>query len=276
MERRRSNVANIAVMRLSNLRFAMKDIELEIKGLINPIEIPLKELTARLLNDFEGNILGICVVGSAITTDFVAHKSRINTVLIFEEDTIEVLSRIGAMGKLFKKYRFDLPLIMTKRHIERSCDVFGVEYLDIALSHKLIWGQSPFEDLKIDKADVRLQCERELKADIIRLRQGFIASKFTPIDLIDILTSCASGILPYLRAILWLCDKQRCPLALPTIKSAADLLGFDDKPLAKLVGWKHKKPRADSSEQIEAVQYLYSLAVLLSGWVDEYDVLSAQ
>ena len=252
------------------------DRKINIDGFVNPIEKPLEELAQRVCDDFDGNIEGICVAGSALTSDFVAGKSRINTILIFREESLELLDGISAMGKLFKKHNFDMPLITTLHQIERSCDVFGVEYLDISLNHKTILGNSPFESLIIDKSDVRMQCERELKADMIRLRQGYIASKFGGASLSDILISCGSGLVPYLRAMLWLCDKQRQPLTEPTIDVSSDLLGFGGEPLKKIIALKHKKARLNSSEQKEAMRYMYSLVILLSGWVDGYDVLSSQ
>jgi len=123
------------------------DKKINSEKFINPIEKPLEELTQRVCNDFEGDIDGICVAGSALTSDFIVGKSRINTILIFKEVSLELLDGISAMGKMLKKHNLDMPLTTTLHQIERSCDVFGVEYLDICLNHKTIWGSSPFENL---------------------------------------------------------------------------------------------------------------------------------
>ena len=61
---------------------------------------------------------------------------------------------------------------MTPHYLACSRDVFPVEFLDFQLVHETILGEDPFVSLQVDKAHVRLQCERELKATLVRLRQG--------------------------------------------------------------------------------------------------------
>ena len=54
------------------------------------------------------------------------------------------------------------------------------------------------------RQNVRLQCERELKAMLVRLRQGYIAAAGDQRMVRDILISTAKGLTPLLRAMLWI------------------------------------------------------------------------
>jgi len=248
-------------------------MEIMVENLRNKsIEKPLCEFAQRILVDFYGNISSVCVTGSALTEDFVQGKSGINTVLVFENESIELLDMISRLGKLLSKNKFDMPLIMTTEHISRSRDVFGVEYLDFQLNHKTIWGKDPFESLVISKNDVRLQCERELKANLIRLRQGYVASKISGVKLRDILVSGSRALLPYLRAMLWLCDKPRIASIAPTVEDAAKEFGFDGSALNRIANWKYEKMRTDAIELRESASYLYNLTNNLAVWVDNCKV----
>ncbi len=248
-------------------------MEILIDNLLNKsLEKPLTDFTQRVVGDFAGNITSVCVTGSALTEDFVPRKSGINTVLVFENESIELLDLVSEMGKLLFKHNFDMPLIMTDEHILRSQDVFGVEYLDFQLNHKTLWGKDPFESLVIDKADVRLQCERELKANLIRLRQGYIASKIGTAKLREVLVCGARGLMPYLRAMLWLCDKPRSAAITPTITDAAQEFGFDGSHLVSIAAWKYDKTRTDAIELRESATYLYNLTNSLAVWVDRCKV----
>lgn len=247
-------------------------MELNLEGLANSVQKPLNEFSERICSDFGGDIVSINVAGSALTADFVPRKSGINTVLVFKEESLDLLDTISAYGRLLFKHNIDMPLIMTPKHIERSCDVFGVEYLDIQLNHKTILGQSPFSSLIMQKSDVRFQCEREFKANMIRLRQGYVASKMGSVKLVDILAGCASGMMPYLRAALWLCDKERQPLIKPTIDAASKVFDFDGAMLEKIVSWKHKKARPDKVELRDSLEYLYKLIDSLAVWADNCEV----
>lgn len=236
------------------------------------LEKPLKDFAQKVLVDFAGNITAICVTGSALTADFVPRKSGINTVLVFENESIELLDIVSGLGRMLFKHNFDIPLIMTGEHISRSQDVFGVEYLDFQLNHTTIWGSDPFESLMIEKGDVRLQCERELKANLIRLRQGYIASKLGTAKLREVLVSGARGLMPYLRAMLWLCGKPRAAEIAATIEDAAKEFAFDGTHLACMASWKYDKTRTDAIELRESASYLYNLTNSLAEWVDRCDV----
>ncbi|MFI4910728.1 MAG: hypothetical protein ACIAQZ_03575 [Sedimentisphaeraceae bacterium JB056] len=250
----------------------MEQMKLDIKDMPNnSVKKPMQELSEKLITDFFDNLISITITGSSLTDDYIKGKSDINTVLVFKEETMNVLNGISDLGRLLFKNHFDMPLIMIPSHIERSCDVFGVEYLDFQLNHKTIYGESPFKSLVIEKNDVRLQCEREFKANMIRLRQGYVASKVGPVKLVDILSSCASGLLPYLRAMLWLSDKEREPLIASTLESASNEFGFQVEPLAKLIGWKHEKPKPDKMELQDSFEYLYELIGSLSLLADKIE-----
>lgn len=233
------------------------------------IEKPLNEFVQKITADFEGNITSICVTGSALTEDFVEGKSGINTVLVFEKESIELLDTLSGISKLLLKHKFDMPLIMTPRDMKRSEDVFGVEYLDLQLNHMVLWGTEPFDSLNISKSDVRLQCERELKANLIRLRQGYVVSKMGGGKIRDVLVCGARSLMPYLRAMLWLCDKPREAGLAATVDAAANELKFDGLYLKNIAGWKYNKVKPDTIELREHAAYLYNLTNELAIWVDQ-------
>ena len=104
---------------------------------------------------------------------------------------------------------------MTPAYIDRSRDVFGIELLDFQLCHHTVLGDDPFAALSFAKVDVRLQCERELKASLIRLRQGYLAAGGNVLLVRDVLIAAVKALAPLLRAMLWLTDRERTPEASP-------------------------------------------------------------
>jgi hypothetical protein len=92
---------------------------------------------------------------------------RYNTLL--RRPSVAKLAGSGPVGAQGKKR-------LTAFYIGRSCDVFGVEFLDFQLVHETNLDAEPFAPLQFEKKDVRLQCERELKAMLVRLRQGYLAA----------------------------------------------------------------------------------------------------
>jgi hypothetical protein len=232
----------------------------------------VKDFAERLLAALGGNLLSITVVGSSLTDDFRPGTSDINTVLVLDKQNIESLNADASLAKPMSRKKLSPPLLMTKSYIERSQDVFGVEFLDFQLAHKTIMGNDPFASLSFDKKDVRLQCERELKAMLIRLRQGYIAAAANKKLVRDILISTAKGMAPLLRAMLWLKDIERSARAEPTFNKAAGEFSIDMNSLTSATKWRFEKIRLSENEMESAFESVYSVIDHLADIVDKLKV----
>lgn len=226
----------------------------------------------KLLTALGDNLQSITVVGSSLTEDFRPDFSDINTVLVLGRQNLSSLNAAAALAKPMSRKKISPPLLMTQSYIERSRDVFGVEFLDFQLAHETIMGDDPFASLAFDKKDVRLQCERELKAMLIRLRQGYIAASANKKLVRDILISTARGMAPLLRAMLWLKDVDRNARAVPTFGKAAGEFSIDTNPLTSAIQWRHEKIRLSESEMENAFESVYSVIEQLAGIVDKLKV----
>jgi len=245
---------------------------LKIDALNIQIRDSIKDFAERLLTALGDNLKSITVVGSSLTEDFRPGQSDINTVLVLEKQNTESLNTVASLAKPMSRKKVSPPLLMTQSYIERSQDVFGVEFLDFQLTHETIIGNDPFASLEFDKKDVRLQCERELKAMLIRLRQGYIAAAANKKLVRDILISTVRGMAPLLRAMLWLKDIERNARAKPTFDKAADDFSIDTNPLALAMKWRHEKTRLSETEMENAFESVYSVVEQLAGIVDKLKV----
>ena len=242
---------------------------IKIDALQIQIRESVKDFAERLIAALGGNLLSITVVGSTLTEDYRVGRSDINTVLVLGGQTLTSLNAIASLAKPMRRKKISLPLLMTQSYIERSQDVFGVEFLDFQLAHETIMGDDPFASLEFDKKDVRLQCERELKAMLIRLRQGYIAAAANKKLVRDILISTAKGLAPLLRAMLWLKDIERTAGSKPTFDKAADVFLIDSNPLISAITRRHEKIRLSETEMENAFESVYSAVDQLAGIVDE-------
>ena len=232
----------------------------------------VKDFADRLLAALGDNLHSITIVGSSLTEDFRPGQSDINTVLVLGKQNTESLNAIASLAKPMSRKKMSPPLLMTQSYIERSRDVFGVEFLDFQLAHETIMGDDPFTALKFDKKDVRLQCERELKAMLIRLRQGYIAAAANKKLVRDILISTAKGMLPLLRAMLWLKDIDRTAQAEPTLVKSTEEFSIEAKPFTSAIQWRHEKIRLSETEMENAFVSVYSVVEQLAGIVDKLKV----
>ena len=226
----------------------------------------------KLIAKLGDNLQSITVVGSGLTEDFKPGQSDINTVLVLGSQTLASLNAVASLAREMRKKRVSPPLLMTSSYIEQSRDVFGVEFLDFQLTHQTILGDDPFASLTFDKKDVRLQCERELKATLIRLRQGYIAAAANKRLVRDVLISTAKGLAPLLRAMLWLKDIDRPPRTETTFNKAASEFSINTDSMITAGKWQYEKLRLGTTDIESAFESVYTTVEQLALMVDKLEV----
>ncbi|HDZ20621.1 hypothetical protein LCGC14_0692530 [marine sediment metagenome] len=239
----------------------------ELRELVRP---PVQFLLTRLQKDLGDNLLSLCVVGSALTGDFHPKFSDINTVVVVGRRSHQLLEQLAACGRSMGKRRLRAPLMMTREYIEQSLDVFGVEFLDFQLNHAAVYGPDPFAELSFRKRDVRLQCERQFKAALIKLRQGYISALGKPKAVGGLLLECAGELAVLLRALLWLTDTDRPREALPTLAAAAEKFEFDPAKVAPLMTHRRQRTRPDAGEVDGLFEDIYQVIDHLGRTVDAF------
>ena len=243
----------------------------ELTAIPEPLHPSMQALTTALDLGLGTQLQGITVVGSCLTPDFQPGSSDINTVLMVDRIDRSVLEGIGkAVRPLARKHHLAAPLLMTATYVERSRDVFGIEWLDFQLSHQTVLGNDPFVDMSFAKPDVRLQCEREFKADLIRLRQGYITAAGSNRILREVITAAIKSLGPKLRALLWLHDVTREPTLEATLHQASQTLNLDFETLLPVTQWQKTKP--STSQLHEAYDRLYGFVDQLATRVDALEV----
>jgi hypothetical protein len=126
---------------------------------------------------------------------------------------------------------------MTPEYIEASCDVFPLELLEIQQLHALICGEDHFANLRFERNDVRLQCERDLKSELIQLRQGLLAAAGRHKLLGELCLAVTERTLRILRGLLYLADSSKtAKSAGEVVKQAAAHTDVALRTLDRLVG----------------------------------------
>ena len=180
-------------------------IELDLRNEVNE---KIKPFFDEILNNYTDNVHSLYVTGSALTKDFDPKLSDINSVIVLKKMDLKFLELIAPLGKKYGKKRVSAPLIMTPEYIANSLDVFPIEFLNIQILHKAVYGEDSFKDIEIKRDDLRHQCERELKVKLIGLRQGYIASSGDRRILTDGFVNSFSGYIPLFRGIILLLGKE--------------------------------------------------------------------
>jgi len=161
-----------------------------------------------LLRAHESNLHSIHIVGSAVIQDYDEKLSDINSLVLLHNMDLRFITYLAPLGKKYGKKRIAAPLVMTPEYINRSLGEFPVEFLDFKLIHKTIYGPDVLNDLRIAAPELRLQCGREIKTKLIRVRQGYISSLGKKAQLTASLVRSITGSMALFRAIITLLGKE--------------------------------------------------------------------
>lgn len=193
-----------------------------------PMRKPLEEY-ARLIKELAGaNAKALTLFGAVVADLFDADRHTARSVLIVDRVDLSMLRRLAERGAQLGKAKIAAPLIMTPEYIKASLDTFPLEFIEIQQQHVTLFGEDYFEDLSFEESHIRLQCERELKAILIGLRQGLLAAagreKFIGALEVDV----AGGLMRTLRGLLWLKGQKA---GKPAVEVLAEVEKIADRKL---------------------------------------------
>jgi len=112
------------------------------------------------------------------------------------------------------------PLVFTLAELRNSADVFSIELLDMKARHRMLEGADFFADLQIPMVQHKLQVERELRINVIRLRQSFLHWRGRRSELAELLIASSSSFGTLFRHALIALGQE----ASDSVREAADRL----------------------------------------------------
>jgi hypothetical protein len=219
-----------------------------------------KPFQDEILSGYQDKIHSITLIGSALTDDFDPKKSDINSVFVLTKMDLKFLELLAPLGKKYGKKRVAAPLIMSPEYIANSLDVFPLEFLNIKLLHKTIYGEDIFQGLEINRSDLRLQCERELKVRMIGLRQGYISSSGDRQVLTNMFIDSFSGYIPLFRGIVLILGKEP-PLRNEDVLKILEEVSGVNTSVFRLVSKQKKQKKKLTIEQLNTIFEDYYAAI---------------
>jgi len=137
------------------------------------LKINISLFVNKLKEGFGDGLISVILYGSAASGEFVSRRSNLNFLVILKDPGISVLKN-GA--KIVGKFPDFEPLFLTEPYINRSTDIFPIEFLDMKENYTVIYGKDALKDINVGTANLRFQCEHELKVKLITLRQLYLKS----------------------------------------------------------------------------------------------------
>jgi len=188
---------------------------------INALVTELKKAVGR-------NLKSVLLYGSAVSGEFHAKHSDLNVLCVLDRLDAEAIEQLHPVVMWCVRKGHAVPRVFTLEELERAADVFAIELLDIKTNHRVLLGEDVFTRLEVPMRLHHLQVERELRTQLVRLRQGRLAAPDRK-AVLGLMTASVSSFSALFRHTLIALGNEP-PGPEPkrdTIDRLATLLGFD-------------------------------------------------
>jgi predicted nucleotidyltransferase len=166
-------------------------------------EEKLAEFTRRLHEAAGDNLQSIVLYGSAARGEYHERRSDLNLICVLHSAKGADLARLA---RVIHWWSGDLkeppPQFFTPDELRRAADVFSVELLDIAQSHKVLFGSDPIADLEVPMNLHRIEIEHDLRALLQKLRIHFVHYSENEAELREVYAKSISSMTVLLRHVL--------------------------------------------------------------------------
>src|SRR3954469_842139 len=199
-------------------------------------KMTLDELVAQLRAAYGAELRAVVLYGSAAAGEHIANRSDYNVLVIVDTLALVRLRAAASVARAWGEAGNPAPLTLTTSEWRGSADIFPMEYADILERHKVLYGTPPFDGIRVDKRDLRLQLEQEAMGKLIKLRQGTLASGNDGARQVELLGASASAIMIIFRAFLRLQGAVAPKDNVALTQEVARVAAFDAEPFKRVVG----------------------------------------
>jgi predicted nucleotidyltransferase len=194
-----------------------------------------EQLVEQLRAAFGTELRSVVLYGSAAVGEHIPKRSDYNVLVIVDALPVERLRAAAAVSAAWGDAGNPAPMTLTTREWRSSSDIFAMEYADILERHKILYGEAPFDGIRVDPHDLRLQLEHEAMGKLLRLRQGVLAAGGDNRRQLELLAASLSTIMVIFRAVIRLEGAAPATDNIALSQAVARYAGFDVSPFERVV-----------------------------------------
>lgn len=194
------------------------------------------------------NLESVILYGSAASGDYNPAFSNVNLFCVLRDSSYPKLRSLASVVQWWDRQKQPPPLFLTRDELERSKDVFTIEFVDMAQHRRLLWGDDVIEKLQVPMQLHRLQVEYELREKLILLRQHLLLAGDKERRMREVMVrSVASFTTLFRHALIAL--GESAPLGRrAAVVQLASRVGFDPSAIEQLLDVRENKAKLKNLE----------------------------
>ena len=126
---------------------------------------------------FGDNLVSAFIHGDCLMEGYSALEFPWTVSFILKSNSVEDLLPLQKLTAKAKRENIEFNHVFTRYEIKTSQDVFPLEFLHIKSRNVTICGETPLANFSPNLAELRMECERELRGLLVHLHQFFLYLK---------------------------------------------------------------------------------------------------
>ena len=196
----------------------------------------LEELVRQLQLAYGAGLRSVVLFGSAVAGEHNPKKSDYNVLVVVDSLPLERLRAVAAVSKAWADDGNPPPMTFTTAEWRSSADIFPMEYADILERHRVLFGDAPFEGIKVSPSDLRLQVEQQTMGKLLQLRQATMGAGGDSKLQLEVLEKSLSTLMVIFRGVSRLQGEVPSQDYEQLTRSLASRAGFAAEPFLRVIG----------------------------------------
>jgi predicted nucleotidyltransferase len=225
----------------------------------------ISEFLRRLREAAGANLECVVLYGSALTGEYDPEFSDINLLCILRDASLPALEALAPAVKWWNKQRHPAPLMLGRHELQRSAEVFAIEFTDIKAQHRVLYGDNPIASLEISAQMRQAQLEYEMREKLILLRQELLFVAGDRKRTWDLLRRSLPAFATLCRHVLIAKGENVPSTKRESIQALASSVGFDASALLEVVDAReHGRPPEKTATKGLAARYLAAVEQMVA------------
>jgi len=186
-----------------------------------------EKFTEELQKAFGKTLKSVVLYGSAAAGNHHPKHSDFNVLIVLEQLTSALFKEAAHIIRYWTRQENPPPLIFTRDELHAFDDVFPLELLDMVDHRRVLYGEDPLVGFAPNSRNLRLELERELRSNLLKLRQAYALTCDSPKKIRQLMIEASSTFLLLFRGILRFLNIQPLPPKPEIAKALAQQFPMD-------------------------------------------------
>lgn len=180
------------------------------------------------------NLSSVILYGSAAAGDFIEKTSDYNILIALNKIGPLDLRNAHASVREWARMGNPVPVYFTVSELKNAADVFPIEFHQMTVARRVLYGPDVLADIRISDKFLRLQAEYELRSKLIQLRRQYIPASLSVDGLKKLMGDSLSSFAALFRAVLIIHGFEPPATKHEIVALASTHLGIDYAPFEKI------------------------------------------